>query len=157
MPFCSQCGEEVRAADRFCGVCGTAQPGASGAAFASAASRGNPADNLSPRGASSLCYIPLVGWIACLFVLASNRFRQMRTVRFHAFQGLYLFVTWLIVDLIVDNSRWMLPDGTRWLLSPLRLAVIGAWIYTLVQTANDRLVKLPLLGEIAERSVDEQR
>jgi uncharacterized membrane protein len=84
-----------------------------------------------------------VGWIAGLLILAAERFRRDRTVRFHAFQGLYVFN-------LFDGH------GVRWLVSPLKIAVIGTWIYMIVQTNQDKLVKLPLLGELADRSVDEQ-
>ncbi len=160
MPYCPKCGNEVSSADRFCGACGGAQPGGSGSG--SGRATGNRAwqtsafASVSARNASTLCYIPFIGWIAGLLVLAADRFRMERTVRFHAFQGLYLFVVWLLVDLVVDNFRFDGP-GFRWILNPLKLAVVGTWIYMIVQTNQDKLVKLPLLGELADRSVDEQK
>ena len=51
---------------------------------------------MGPRGASMLCYVPWFGWLASVWVLASERFRTERDVRFHAYQGLYLFVAWLL-------------------------------------------------------------
>jgi hypothetical protein len=57
---------------------------------------------VSPRTASLLCYIPILGWIVAIVVLASARFRDNARVRFHAFQGLYLFVAWLIVDWVLS-------------------------------------------------------
>lgn len=156
MPYCSSCGNQVTSTDRFCSRCGAAQPGG-GTAWAPGAGgawQNSAFQSTSPRTASTLCYIPFVGWIAGLLILAAERFRRDRTVRFHAFQGLYVFVVWLLVDLIGDN----LFDGrgVRWLVSPLKIAVIGTWIYMIVQTNQDKLVKLPLLGELADRSVDEQ-
>ena len=62
---------------------------------------------ISPRTASLLCYIPILGWIVSIVVLASARFRADSRVRFHAFQGLYLFVAWLIVD-------WVLGPCFTW-------------------------------------------
>ena len=40
----------------------------------------------------------MMGWVAAIIVLAADRFRHDRILRFHAFQGLYLFVAWLIAD-----------------------------------------------------------
>ena len=37
-----------------------------------------------------------------MVVLAADKFRNDRTVRFHAFQGLYLFVAWLIVEWVLS-------------------------------------------------------
>src|ERR1700733_14040525 len=95
MPYCCQCGKSVGDRDAYCGVCGARQPAAAAAP---------PIDYLhgiSPRTASLLCYIPMLGWIVSIVVLASARFRHDGRVRFHAFQGLYLFVTWLIVDWVI--------------------------------------------------------
>ena len=36
-----------------------------------------------------------------IIVLAADKFRTNRAVRFHAFQGLYLFVAWLIVQQVI--------------------------------------------------------
>ncbi len=84
------------AADKYCGRCGAAQPRAAGPAADEAA-----VGSLNPKTASIICYIPGVGWIASIIVLASDRFRQDRNVRFHAFQGLYLFVGWLIAHQVL--------------------------------------------------------
>src|SRR5579871_1877882 len=98
MPFCSQCGHQVGATQAYCASCGARQPqdfvGASPLAR-------DPLSGISPRTASILCYVPTVGWIAAIIVLASHRFRHMPTVRFHAFQGLYLFVAWLMNDQVL--------------------------------------------------------
>jgi len=105
-----------------------------------------------------LCYIPFVGWVAAIVVLASERFRQNRTVRFHAFQGLYLFVAWLVVDwalapmLAMSSGAMHLGFGGL-----LKLVLFGTWIYMLVRTSQDHLVRLPILGELADRSLAEQR
>src|SRR5580658_154079 len=103
MPYCVQCGTSVGTADQFCGKCGSRQ--APGAAANAATAR--PADfmsGISNRNAALLCYIPMVGWIAAIVVLASEHFRRETQVRFHAFQGLYLFVAWLIVDWVVSPA-----------------------------------------------------
>src|SRR5690242_4898771 len=94
MPFCSQCGNQVGALDSYCGKCGARQP--AGTHAPDPVARG--LESLNPRTASILCYVPWVGWVAAIVVLASDRFRRDRAVRFHAFQGLYLFVAWLIAD-----------------------------------------------------------
>src|SRR4051812_33859327 len=100
MPFCTTCGNQVGSADIFCGKCGARQR--EGAAPPRSRSNAEFLENLSPRTASLLCYVPVVGWIACIVALAVPRFQHDRIVRFHAFQGLYLFVVWLIVDWVVS-------------------------------------------------------
>jgi uncharacterized membrane protein len=160
MPFCPNCGNEVNALDRFCARCGSPQPVSSGGTGGArqGAWQDSTMSGVSSNRASVLCYLPWVGWIAGLLVLATDRFRQDRTTRFHAFQGLYLFVAWLLIDLLADNL-FDFGGGRklRILFNPLRLAIFGAWIYMMVQTSQHKLVKLPFLGELADRSVDEQK
>jgi uncharacterized membrane protein len=35
--------------------------------------------------------------------------------------------------------------------------IFGAWIFMIVKTSQDEVYKLPILGELAEKSVSEQR
>jgi uncharacterized membrane protein len=121
-------------------------------------------NGISPRTASLLSYIPFVGWIAAIVILASARFRHDHNVRFHAFQGLYLFVAWLIVDLVLSPlllfSYWSgphFPFPHAALSGLLKLLIFGTWIFMMVKVSHDDNVKLPILGELAERSVSEQR
>src|SRR5947209_13692959 len=116
MPFCSQCGNQVGAADAFCAHCGARQPAGAGRPSPSK----DPLSGINSRTASILCYIPGVGWIASIIVLASDRFRQNRAVRFHAFQGLYLFVVWLMED---------------WVLRPLFRLVPNLRIHSIIEAA----------------------
>ena len=153
MPFCCQCGKEVKPADVYCAGCGMRQ----------AKAAAPPADyfgNVNPRTASILCYIPIIGWIPAIVVLAASRFRDNRDVRFHAFQGLYLFVAWLIVDWVL-GPVFHLPRSVFHIGPPLaglmKATLIGIGIYMMVTTSHERTVKLPVVGELAERSVSEQR
>ena len=150
MPFCSQCGKQVGQGDGFCANCGGKQP--------VAPPPSTPFSGLSSRKASLLCYIPIVGWIPAIVILASSRFKTDKTVRFHAFQGLYIFVAWLIVDWAVgpifDFSSHFVHVNPGDLL---KLAVFGAWIFMLFKTSQNELFRLPLLGELADRSIAEQR
>src|SRR5260370_9203645 len=106
MPYCCQCGTQVGAASKFCAKCGAKQ------AITGQAAPAQPAadwfSGISDRAAALLCYIPGLGWIASVIVIASQRFKrntpEAREVRFHAFQGLYLFVAWLILGWVVSPA-----------------------------------------------------
>ena len=111
------------------------------------------------RTASLLCYIPVIGWIMCIVVLASAKYRNDLDTRFHAFQGLYLFVAWLIVEWVVGPvlsipSHIMLGFRIGGLLKAM---LIGAWIFMLVKVSQRERFKLPIVGDLAEKSVTEQR
>lgn len=152
MPFCCNCGKPVRTTDQFCAVCGARQ----------AHVPPPPADvldSISPRTASLLCYIPVLGWIGSVIVLASSRYRQDRTVRFHAFQGLYLFVAFLILDLFLPQFSRIMPHPgipANFFLSIGKFLLYCTWIFMLIKTSQGLVYRLPVLGELAERSVAEQ-
>lgn len=113
----------------------------------------DPLATLNPRTASILCYVPGIGWIASIVVLASQKFRHDRTVRFHAFQGLYLFVAWLMDDWVV---RPLLSVAPSFQINHLIQAVLlAASIFMMVKAAHDEAYPLPLFGELAQRSVAE--
>ncbi|MBS1871606.1 MAG: zinc-ribbon domain-containing protein [Acidobacteria bacterium] len=154
MPFCTQCGNQVRDTDRFCGVCGSVQ----GQEGGGAPPRTDPLNGLTSRNASLLCYIPMVGWIAAIVVLASARFRNDLDARFNAFQGLYLFVAWLIVDWVLSPVLTMPGYWGFHFMFPklLKLAVFGVWIFMLMKVSQGHTFRLPILGELADRSVSEQ-
>ena len=147
MPFCSTCGNQVSSTDTFCARCGTRQPQVS-------AIPQDPLVWLTPRMASILCYIPGLGWIASIVVLASQKYRQNRTVRFHAFQGLYLFVAWLMDDIVLRPMLFgMAPTVPLYHIVKVVLLVMS--IFMIIKAAHDEPYSLPLFGELAHRSVTE--
>lgn len=150
MPFCTQCGNQVDGTAFFCAKCGARQPGGPAAGE-------DWLQSVRPSTASTLCYVPFVGWIAALVFLASHRFREDRLVRFHAFQGLYLFVVWLLVDMALGSFFGFAGMAVRRAVtSSLKLSVLCGWIFMLYKTSLGETIRLPFLGELAERSVSEQ-
>src|SRR5256885_173877 len=127
MPFCSQCGTQLGTADVYCGRCGAPQPtagarppGAPPPPFPPIHAR-DPLAGIDGRTASIICYIPWVGWIMSIIVLASERYRRDRAVRFHGFQALYLFVA----GLMESEVLWpMLRHGEIWPLHRVLQAVL---------------------------------
>jgi uncharacterized membrane protein len=137
----------VHPRDAFCAKCGSRQP-------VQTTGPARPNDllaGISPRTASILCYIPTLGWIAAVIVLATHRFRTDRTVRFHAFQSLYLFAAWLFV---------------QWALKPmfhdthinriLEGVIFGLWIFMMIKAAHEEAYSLPVIGELAQKSAAER-
>jgi uncharacterized membrane protein len=151
MPFCSQCGNEV-AMSPYCGRCGAKQP-LDAAAPAPGAPQRDPLAALNPRTASILCYVPGIGWIASIVVLASDRFRHDRRVRFHGFQGLYLFVAWLLDDQVLRHILERIPGFP--FQHVIQAVLLGMSILMMVKAAHDEAYLLPLFGELAQKSVAE--
>lgn len=152
MPYCTHCGAQVDARASFCHNCGTGQP-----------RRSAPAEDflggMSDRTACILCYVPVLGIIPAIIILASQRYRTNVRVRFNAFQSLYLFVAWLIVSsaaptlLFVNFPGW---EAEHALIALLKVAMFVCWIYLLVKAAHQEQVKLPIIGDLAARSTTEQ-
>lgn len=135
--------------DAFCAKCGGRQP------VPAAVPAQDYLGNISPRTASLLCYVPWIGWLASIVVLASARFRNDARVRFDAFQGLYLFVAWLIVESVVSPMfDW--PHGGLHIGGLFKAVVFAAWVFMIIKASQEQQFKLPVLGELAEKSVIEQ-
>jgi uncharacterized membrane protein len=98
--------------------------------------------------------VPWVGWIVAIYVLASSRFRNAQDIRFHAYQGLYIFVAWLVVDWAVGPWFGMMPGGGKAPIDGLlQLFLLGVWVFMLIKTSKGERYSLPVLGELAERSL----
>ncbi len=161
MPFCSQCGTAVQAADLYCGRCGARQPVEAGTGTGAGTGASPPPAGadilvvLSRRTASILCYVPGIGWLAAIVVLAANKFRRDRAVRFHAFQGLYLFVAWLMEDWVLRPMAGILSPHFA-IHRLVEAVLLGMSIFMMVKASHDEAYSLPLFGELAQRSVVER-
>ena len=145
MPFCSQCGNQVHQGDAFCARCGGKQP-------VEARPGGDLFAGITPRAAAALCYVPVAGWVASILVLSAARVRDHYTIRFHAFQGLYLFVAWLLVKEVIGPMFRTLPGPAIRIDILLQTVLMGAWIFMLIEASHERIYSLPVIGELAEKS-----
>jgi uncharacterized membrane protein len=164
MPFCTQCGHQVTNVDVFCANCGRKQtdgpapaqsnfrPPAQQAQF----SQPDPLAGISPRTASILCYIPTVGWIGAVVVLAARKFRNDRIVRFHAFQGLYLFAAWLVVQWVVHPLMAAMSNHVVRIDHILEGLILAVSVLMMVKASHDEPYVLPIIGELAQKSAAEQ-
>jgi uncharacterized membrane protein len=158
MPFCSQCGNQVRDIDVYCRRCGAQQPQDGPGAAAPPPRPAQSATHdifggMPPRTASILCYVPGLGWIASIIVLAAERFRHNKTVRFHGFQGLYLFVAWLLEDQVMRPIFGRIPG--MHLHAMVQVVLLAASIFMMVKASHDEAYSLPLFGELAHKSMTE--
>lgn len=141
----------------FCANCGQPQPGAR-RTYTPPVNAAGPFENITPRTASILCYIPVFGVIPAIIILASQRFRGNAAVRFDAFQSVYLFVAWLIVSsampiILFGMPGWGVEHG---LLELVKLAFLVCWIVLLVKASQNQQLHLPIIGDLAARSTSEQ-
>ena len=170
MPFCAKCGSPVEG--RFCAKCGSAVPspvqsapppvGAVPPAPAPPpvgavppgymppppAASAPMADNLS----SALCYVPLVGWIISIIFLVIAPYNQNRTVRFHAFQSIFLAVAALAIRIVlgfVFSIMHLYEFFFLWSL--FSLAFFALWLFMIIATYQGKTIVLPVIGPIAQQ------
>jgi len=166
MAFCTQCGQRASETDQFCANCGARQGGAAPGATAGVhppppprapfTPGQDPLSTVSPRAAAILCYIPTVGWIFAVIILAARRFKTDNTVRFHAFQGLYLFAAWLMVQWVIrPMSMAIYHSGFRF-YHLFEAVLLFTSIFMIIKASRDEAYVLPIIGELAQRSAVEQ-
>ena len=136
--FCPNCGNPVS------GAAGGA-PGAGFASSQSAASVGGLSENV----ASALCY--LFGFISGIIFLVVAPYNQNRTIRFHAFQSIFLNLAWIACHILVAMLG-VITHGFGFVLSPL-VAVLFflLWLYMMFSAFNGKKIKLPVIGDLAEK------
>ncbi len=166
MAFCPNCGAQVTGS--FCPNCGTAMGAAAPGAGAGPVPGAGPnpgagpipgtgyvppstqpgvqASGLTENTASALCY--LFGLVTGIIFLVLAPYNQNRTIRFHAFQSIFLHVAVIILWVIL----LIVTHGFGFLLAPLfGLAVFLLWLYMLYTAYNNKKVKLPVIGDLAEK------
>ncbi len=169
MPFCASCGAQVEG--RFCAKCGSpvaaaptppppGNPSAGavppmGAAPAGPGYQYQPvaASGMSDNVASALCY--LVGLITGILFLVLTPYNQNRTIRFHAFQSIFLNVAWIVVWIGLSVLMGILHIAGLFFglfLTPLiGLAFFVLWIYMMIAAYQGKMVVLPVIGPLAQQ------
>jgi uncharacterized membrane protein len=159
MAFCPNCGTQANGG--FCPNCGAAVAGGAGGAgagagAASAAANAGAAQGLSTNAASALCY--LFGFITGIVFLVLSPYNQNKTVRFHAFQSIFLNVAVIVCSIalgIIFGILGLVTHGLSFLLLPLWplfwLACLVLWLYMMFSAYNGKMVKLPIIGDLAQK------
>jgi uncharacterized membrane protein len=158
MAFCPNCGAQVTGS--FCPNCGTSVAGAnpSNAGAAPAPPIGSTS-GLTNNMASMLCYFPFfIGLICSIVFLVVAPYNQNKTVRFNAFQSLFLhlglFVFWMVLHLIVASFAFV-THGLGFMLVALYpilwLCIFVLFVVLMYKAYNNQTVKLPFVGDFAQK------
>ena len=163
MAFCPNCG--AQATGSFCPNCGTALGGSTtnpNASYAppSSSSYVPPgsastiqAPGLTENVASALCY--LFGLITGIIFLLLAPYNQNKTIRFHAFQSIFghiaLIILWILYSIVVGIFAVITHGFGLFLFPVLSLAVLCLWLYLMYMAYNNKKVKLPIVGDLAEK------
>ena len=113
----------------------------------------NPS-GLSENAAGGLAYITL---IPAIYFLIAEPFKRSSYVRFHAWQSIFFFVSWAVIDILIGVVQNIVPNAvflTLTVLQLVALAIFLVWIYVFVSAFNGKRVKLPVIGDLAEKQAN---
>jgi uncharacterized membrane protein len=147
MAFCPSCGSQVDG--NFCAKCGSSVSGgpvAGPGIPSSGPSVGPGASAMTDNVAGALAYIPIVGIIFLLI----DPYKSNRGIRFHAFQGLFLLLCVIVLNILTGVVVGF-AFSFFFLYSLIRLAFAVIWIYCMYQAFTGKKVVLPIIGPIAEK------
>jgi uncharacterized membrane protein len=120
---------------------------------------------LSPNAAALISYL----WIPITSIIVLVTEKENRTVRFHAFQSLFLglgvFAFTIILSIIIGILTLVAGAVSPYagiIVSVLSLlvwmviaiALLGLWILCLVKAYRGEMYKLPIVGSQAEKMVN---
>jgi uncharacterized membrane protein len=167
MAFCPNCGSEVQG--RFCAKCGspvaappapgpTADPGGGGGyvppqpSAPQVSAQPGMADNM----AAALCY--LLGVLTGILFLVLEPYNRNRTIRFHAFQSIFLWIAAvaLFIGLSILGFVLLAIPIIGALMSlllhlGLGLGLFILWIMLMYKAYNNERWVLPIIGPLAEK------
>jgi uncharacterized membrane protein len=113
----------------------------------------NPS-GLSDNAAGGLAYITIIPAIVFL-ILAP--FKSSSYVRFHAWQSIFFFVAWAVVNILVEVVQNLVPTVVFLTLSLwqlIDLAFFVVLIIVFVNAFNGKRIMLPIIGGLAEKQAN---
>jgi uncharacterized membrane protein len=113
----------------------------------------NPS-GLSDNAAAGIAYITLIPAIVFLIIAP---FKNSSYVRFHAWQSIFFFIAWAVIDILVGVVQNLVPSTVFLTLTVLQLvglAIFIVWIIVFVQAFNGKRIKLPVIGDLAEKQAN---
>jgi uncharacterized membrane protein len=154
MAFCANCGSQVDG--KFCAKCGTAVGSGGAPAGGSAPPLVVQSAPMQENVASALCYV--LGLITGIIFLVLEPYNRSRTVRFHAFQSIFLNVGLIAIDIALSIVFHMLLAifGFFGLLAGIvwpifGLGCIALWLYMVISTYQGKTIVLPVVGPLAQK------
>ncbi len=159
MAHCTNCGAQIEAGVHFCPSCGAAQEQSNQNAYRSAYQ--SPPLQTSPgTDAQNNKAMAILAYLGILVLVPIFAAKDSKFARFHANQGLVLFVAEIAFSIVYSILLSILSNllfstgslgvwgilttllGLLWLVFPV-LAIIG-----IINAVNGRMKELPVIGSI---------
>jgi len=109
---------------------------------------------LSYNAAAGIAYLTIIPAIVFLIV---EPFRKNSFVRFHAWQSIFLFIAWAVIDILVGLVQHIVPSTVFLTLTALQLVALAlfiVWLIVFIGAFGGKRTKLPLIGDLAERQAE---
>jgi uncharacterized membrane protein len=108
---------------------------------------------LTDNAASALCYV--VGFVTGIIFLVMAPYNQNQTIRFHAFQSIFLsvawFVVWFALDILLGLMHMAGVFGVFFLSPLIGLGFFVLWICMIVMAYQGKQVLVPVIGPLAQQ------
>jgi len=103
--------------------------------------------------AGALCY--LLGVVTGVLFLVLAPFNQNKFVRFHAFQSIFFWLSWIALFIVETIISFVLPAMLSILLGLFTMLIwlggLGVWVFLMYKAYNNEKFKLPIIGDLAEK------
>ena len=109
---------------------------------------------LSYNAAAGIAYITIIPAIVFLII---EPFRKNSYVRFHAWQSIFFFIAWAVIDILVGLVQHIVPSAVFFTLTVLQLvglALFIVWLIVFIGAFGGKQIKLPVIGDLAARQAE---
>jgi len=109
---------------------------------------------LSDNAAAGIAYITIIPAIIFLII---DPFKKSPYVRFHAWQSIFFFVAWAVINILVGLVQHIVPSAVFLTLTALQLvglAIFIVWLIVFIGAFGGKQIKLPVIGDLAARQAE---
>ena len=109
---------------------------------------------ISDNAAGGLAYITIIPAIVFLVVAP---FKNSSFVRFHAWQSIFFFIAWTVINILVGMVQHIVPSAVFLTLTVLQLvglAIFIIWLIVFIGAFGGKQIKLPVIGDLAARQAE---